>query len=106
MRRKPDIKYQKRPADFERLPTIQREILDSVAPTLKPGGLLVYSTCTITPEENQQVVNDFLGDHPEFQLQPIAVNELVQEAIVGEMLTIYPQRFMTDGFFISCLKKV
>lgn len=106
MRRKPDIKYQKRPADFERLPTIQREILDSVAPTLKPGGLLVYSTCTITPEENQQVVNGFLADHPEFQLQPIAVNELVQEAIVGEMLTIYPQRFMTDGFFISCLKKV
>ena len=66
----------------------------------------MYSTCTITTEENQQVVNGFLGDHPEFQLQPIAVNELVQEAIVGEMLTIYPQRFMTDGFFISCLKKV
>lgn len=106
MRRKPDIKYQKRPADFERLPVIQREILDSVAPTLKPGGLLVYSTCTITPEENQQVVASFLADHPEFQLEPLAVNEVVQEAVVGDLLTIYPQRFMTDGFFISCLKKV
>ena len=106
MRRKPDLKYQKQPADFVRLPEIQLAILNSVAPTLKSGGLLVYSTCTITPEENQEVVVAFLASHPDFELQPIVANELVQGEIQDGLLTIYPQRFMTDGFFISCLKKV
>jgi len=105
MRRKPDIKYQKQASDFTRLPMIQREILDSVAQTLKPGGLLVYSTCTILKEENQDVVESFLQDHPEFKLVPVVANELITSKLVDDMLTLYPQDFMTDGFFISCLKK-
>lgn len=105
MRRKPDIKYQKQASDFTRLPMIQREILDSVAQTLKPGGLLVYSTCTILKEENQDVVESFLQDHPEFKLVPVVANELITSKLVNDMLTLYPQDFMTDGFFISCLKK-
>ncbi len=105
MRRKPDIKYQKQASDFTRLPTIQREILDSVAQTLKPGGLLIYSTCTILKEENQDVVESFLQDHPDFKLVPVVANELITSKLVDEMLTLYPQDFMTDGFFISCLKK-
>ena len=59
MRRKPDIKYHKTANDFQNLPKIQLEILESVAPTLKQWGIMVYSTCTITPEENQEVVAAF-----------------------------------------------
>ena len=106
MRRKPDIKYGKAEADFARLPEIQRAILDSCATTLKKDGLLVYSTCTIAEEENQQVVAAFLADHPEFVLAEIAVNDLVAREIHEGTLTIYPDTFGTDGFFISCLRKV
>ena len=105
MRRKPDIKYNKTAADFARLPVIQRAILESVAPTLKKSGIMVYSTCTILAEENQQVVAGFLADHPEFELHEIAVDPLVASSIKEGLLTIYPQDFMTDGFFISCLRK-
>lgn len=106
MRRKPDIKYGKAEADFARLPEIQRAILNSCATTLKKDGLLVYSTCTIAEEENQQVVAAFLADHPEFVLAEIAVNDLVAQEIHEGTLTIYPDTFGTDGFFISCLRKV
>ncbi|HRL50782.1 MAG: 16S rRNA (cytosine(967)-C(5))-methyltransferase RsmB [Enterococcus sp.] len=105
MRRKPDIKYSKKPSDFTQLPLIQMAILESVAPTLKAGGLLVYSTCTIIPEENQMVVSQFLSHHPEFELVPLAVSPVLANSLTDEMLTLYPQTFLTDGFFISCLRK-
>lgn len=105
MRRKPDIKYGKTAADFARLPLIQREILESCAPALKKQGILVYSTCTIAEEENQQVVAAFLAEHPEFELAELPVAAPLAEAVKDGMLTLYPDRFMTDGFFISCLKK-
>ncbi|MFV0558574.1 MAG: 16S rRNA (cytosine(967)-C(5))-methyltransferase RsmB [Enterococcus sp.] len=105
MRRKPDIKYNKQATDFERLPKIQLEILNSAAVTLKQGGIMVYSTCTVAYEENQQVVTKFLAQHPEFELIEPLVNETVATLINEKMLTIYPQQFHTDGFFISCLRK-
>lgn len=105
MRRKPDIKYHKKPEDFQQLPKIQLAILESVAVVLKQEGILVYSTCTVTEEENQQVVAAFLEKHPEFEQLPVAANELVSQNLHEKMLTIYPQEFMTDGFFISCLRK-
>lgn len=105
IRRKPDIKYQKTPQDFQNLPKIQLSILESVAPSLKSGGRLVYSTCTIMEEENEQVVNAFLANHPEFELVTPNVNEHVRPALANQMLTIYPQMYHTDGFFISCLQK-
>lgn len=105
MRRKPDIKYNKRPEDFKKLPIIQLEILESVAPTLKSSGILVYSTCTFAPEENQEVINRFLSKHPDFSLVEVPVSDVVQSSIKDQMLTIYPQQYLTDGFFISCLRK-
>ncbi|EOT25911.1 16S rRNA (cytosine(967)-C(5))-methyltransferase RsmB [Enterococcus saccharolyticus] len=105
MRRKPDIKYNKKQADFDKLPEIQLAILESVAPTLKTDGLLVYSTCTFAPEENQAVVARFLQAHPEFTLVDIPVSDVLQPSIENKMLTIYPHQYMTDGFFISCLRK-
>lgn len=105
MRRKPDIKYHKRPEDFLQLQNIQLDILESVAPTLKKGGRLTYSTCTIAEEENQQVIEKFLHKHPEFEIINLTVNEQVATAITNGMLMIYPHTFMTDGFFICCLQK-
>src|SRR5699024_1776149 len=105
MRRKPDIRYTKQPDDFKRLAALQLEILTSIAPTLKVGGRLVYSTCTIFPEENQQVVKEFLRQHPEFELLPVPVSANLRESLSYQMLTIYPHQYNTDGFFISCLRK-
>lgn len=105
MRRKPDIKYQKRPEDFHQLPKIQRAILESCAPTLKKGGVLVYSTCTITSEENQEVIAAFLQEHPEFEKIELTVNSIVQPAIHDQQLVLYPEMLMTDGFFICAMRK-
>lgn len=106
MRRKPDIKYHKSAQDFAQLPKIQVEILESVAHTLKQWGIMVYSTCTIAEEENQEVVAAFLEKHPEFKKIDVAVNETVQSAVKDQMLTLYPHQLGTDGFFICCMQKV
>lgn len=105
MRRKPDIKYGKNLTDLAKLAQIQSEILESVAPTLKPAGILVYSTCTILSEENQQVIEQFLQKHTEFELMEVPVNKRLEPSLHGKMLTIYPHQYYTDGFFISCLRK-
>lgn len=105
MRRKPDIKYTKKPEDFLQLPKIQLEILASVAPTLKKSGILTYSTCTIAKEENQEVIAAFLAAHPEFEVIPPVTNERVQDYVVDNCVTLYPQDLMTDGFFICCMRK-
>lgn len=105
LRRKPDIRYQKTAEDFQRLPEIQGAILESVAPTLKKGGIMVYSTCTILAAENQEVVARFLADHPDFQQIPVQAEDLITAHQKDDFLTLYPHDFMTDGFFISCLQK-
>lgn len=106
MRRKPDIKYTKKERDLLNLQKIQLEILESVAPKLKKYGIMVYSTCTITEEENAKTVEQFLALHPEFEKETILVDDVLQACIKEELLQIYPHDFDTDGFFISCLKKV
>jgi 16S rRNA (cytosine967-C5)-methyltransferase len=100
MRRKPDIKYRKDASDFENLQNLQLQILNNVAPQLKSGGTLVYSTCTLADEENFQVVEKFLGSHSEFEQVLIEV-DYVQKCCVF----ITPEVYMTDGFFIAKLRK-
>jgi 16S rRNA (cytosine967-C5)-methyltransferase len=110
IRRKPDIKYQKQEKDIIHLATIQSTILASVAPLLKKGGTLVYSTCTMDKEENDEVVEKFLNHHDEYERDLTVVNRL-PEKIRGHAVTkdgqvqILPHHFGTDGFFISCLRK-
>ncbi|MGZ7230653.1 16S rRNA (cytosine(967)-C(5))-methyltransferase RsmB, partial [Streptococcus pyogenes] len=67
IRRKPDIKYRKESADFDQLQKIQLSILDSVCQTVKKGGIITYSTCTIVGKENQEVLAKFLEQHPNFE---------------------------------------
>ncbi len=67
IRRKPDIRYNKASMDFDSLKTIQLQILDSVCQSLKIGGIITYSTCTIIAKENQEVIQEFLQNHPNFE---------------------------------------
>ncbi len=69
MRRRLDLRWRIRPDEIQRLRTIQLELLDRVAPMLKPGGTLVYSTCSLEPEENEAVVKEFLGRESRFKLE-------------------------------------
>ncbi|MCP3739044.1 16S rRNA (cytosine(967)-C(5))-methyltransferase RsmB [Rossellomorea sp. BNER] len=106
LRRKPDIKYSKKPGDLNQLQRIQLEILDSVAPLLKKDGLLVYSTCTVDKNENEGTTTKFLEDHPEFETYSLMhLPETVHPFISENSLQIFPQDFGGDGFFISCFRK-
>ncbi|MDO4670326.1 MAG: 16S rRNA (cytosine(967)-C(5))-methyltransferase RsmB [Aerococcus sp.] len=103
-RRKPDTKQHKTLADLKALQRIQLEILDAATPLLKKGGHFVYSTCTITTEENEQVVSAYLKQHPEMQLVPIILPEdqpLKQALTKQGTLEILPHYFNSDGFFIA-----
>ncbi|MBY6268946.1 16S rRNA (cytosine(967)-C(5))-methyltransferase RsmB, partial [Parageobacillus thermoglucosidasius] len=108
IRRKPDIKYAKTEADISSLAALQREILDAVAPLLKKGGTLVYSTCTIDHEENEAVIAQFLNDHPEFspdETMKQRLPEKVQPYVRNGQLHLLPHYFGSDGFFIASLRK-
>ena len=103
IRKKPDIRY-KDPEPLRGLPRVQRAILDNAAQYVKPGGVLVYSTCTLLDRENQEVVLGFLADHPAFRAEGFPLPEYVGDARTG-MLTLWPHRQGTDGFFISKLRR-
>ena len=103
IRKKPDIRY-KDPAPLTGLPGVQRAILDNAARYVKPGGVLVYSTCTVLRRENEDVVRGFLSDHPEYRTEAFRLPEHVADG-GGGMVTLWPHRQGTDGFFISKLRK-
>jgi 16S rRNA (cytosine967-C5)-methyltransferase len=69
MRRRVDLRWRIRPEEIQRLQDIQRDLLQQAAAKLKPGGVLVYSTCSLEPEENAEVVKQFLSGHAEFKLE-------------------------------------
>ncbi|PFK46079.1 16S rRNA (cytosine(967)-C(5))-methyltransferase [Bacillus cereus] len=108
IRRKPDIKLGKEKGDSERLSTIQLSILEKVAPLLKTGGRLVYSTCTIEKIENEQVIERFLQEHPEFEWDTTMKGRMPEKLhpyINEGQVQILPHYFATDGFYIACLRK-
>jgi 16S rRNA (cytosine967-C5)-methyltransferase len=108
MRRKPDMKYTKREEDLSKLQEIQLSLLDAVAPLVKKGGVIVYSTCTVDRAENQDTVKLFLEQHAEYSGDS-SVIERMPEAIAplvdGYELQILPQDFGSDGFYIACLQR-
>ena len=69
MRRRVDLRWRIQPEEIERLRAAQLDLLKQAAPRVKPGGVLVYSTCSLEPEENQEVVNQFLIEHADFKLE-------------------------------------
>lgn len=102
IRRKPEIKY-KNPDEFNNLPEIQYKILETSAKYLKSGGILVYSTCTLSKAENEDVVEKFLKEHPNFI--GVSVNKNYKE-LSDNCATILPDYFNCDGFFIAKFQRV
>lgn len=107
MRRKPEIKYQKSKEAIQSLVNLQAQLLDHVAGLLKPGGRLIYSTCSIAYEENEWQVNAFLDRYPDFARQAIQKEEVKQADLITDQgdIRIWPHQYETDGFFISRLSK-
>lgn len=106
MRRKPDIKYTKREEDFDRLHEIQLELLQNAVKVLKPGGKLVYSTCTVNIKENEGTVKALISSHPEMKL--VRIEHLPKQLLERQqegMLQVFPQDFGSDGFFVAAFKK-
>lgn len=97
---KPEIKY-KSLEEFKRLPDIQLRILENAKNYVKSGGRLVYSTCTVLPEENEENVKAFLERNPEFTLEDITLSGNT----FGGMITFTPDNGITDGFFIARMRR-
>lgn len=102
IRKKPDIRY-KAPEDLSGLPQIQLDILKNVSAYVRPGGTLLYSTCTVLPEENGDLCSVFLEQTPEFAPQEFTLPDGSESR--GGMLQLWPQRNGTDGFFIAKMRK-
>jgi 16S rRNA (cytosine967-C5)-methyltransferase len=107
LRRNPDMKWRQTPEDVEELREKQQNILACAARLVKPGGRLVYATCSILEDENRVVCENFLASHPGFTLRP-AGEALRQERIpieMGEYFELWPHRHGTDGFFAAVLER-
>jgi 16S rRNA (cytosine967-C5)-methyltransferase len=102
LRRNPEVKWRRRPGDVAAAAERQGEILESAATMVKPGGRLVYATCSLEPEENENVVAAFLARHQDFRVDapasfPLALDEGV--------LRMRPDRLGSDGFTAVRLRR-
>lgn len=104
IRRHPDIKLLRTPDEIKTITTIQHDILNALWPLLKPGGLMVYATCSIMPEENEQQIAAFLKHHPDGVYQP-PVQPHPWGHLLPHGIQILPGEHQMDGFFYSVLKK-
>lgn len=101
IRKKPDIRY-KDSEVLKGLPRVQRGILDNCAQYVRPGGVLVYSTCTLLRRENDEIVDGFLANHPDFSPEPFDLPHLGTQP---GRATFWPHIHGTDGFFTAKLRR-
>ena len=112
LRRTPELRWRHTPASLKPYPPRQRAILEAWGPRVKPGGRLVYGTCTVHPDENEGVVQSFLQDHAGFRLADAA--EALREQGLGPeglvdgsgFLRLWPHRHGTEGFFGAVLARL
>lgn len=105
--RKPDIKYRMNRESMKTLAGLQRDILSQVSGYVKPGGVLIYSTCTVNPEENEENVRWFLREFP-FEtesLKDYLPGEIVSETMESGYIQLMPGDYGTDGFFIARFRR-
>ena len=107
LRRNPDLKFRQSPGSIEELTQKQTAILASASRLVKKGGRLVYATCSILPEENQDIVQAFLAAHPDFVLRPASevLQQLKIDLAMGDYLELRPHLHNTDGFFAAVLER-
>lgn len=103
IRKKPEVRY-KTESEIAGLPAVQRELLSALSGYVKPGGILLYSTCTILQSENEAVIEWFLDSHGGFRAEPFSL------PVIGDvedgMITLWPHIHGTDGFFICKMKRL
>lgn len=104
LRRRPDARWRKSAEEIKQLPALQTALLESAACAVKLGGIIVYSTCTIEPAENEEVVCSFLRSHTEFSLDATG-RYLPLKPSMSDMVHFFPQRDGIDGFFIARLRR-
>ena len=104
LRKKPDIRF-KPQQDADALPAIQTRLLTNLARYVRPGGRLLYSTCTLRHAENEQVTAQFLETHPQYASAPFTLPDPWGSVASGQ-LTLWPHRDGTDGFYISLLRRL
>ncbi|MFN3568358.1 MAG: RsmB/NOP family class I SAM-dependent RNA methyltransferase, partial [Caldimicrobium sp.] len=113
IRKHPDIKWARSEKDFLEIPKRQLRLLEGLSPYVKKGGIIVYATCSLEPEENEAVIEAFLKNNPQFQIDPPLpvlkkfcgdnIKELIEE---GLYLKTYPHKHSLDGFFAVRLVRV
>ena len=106
MRKKPDIRLKKTGSEIDSLIEIQRKILENAGNLVRPGGVLVYCTCTLSRKENEKNVEWFLAGHPAFETEDITPFlpkewDWAMETAGKGFVTLLPYRTGTDGFFIA-----
>ncbi len=104
-RRHPDARWRLRVSDLAVSAAAQRAIMRAAAALVRPGGLLVYSTCSLEPEENDQQVQQFLVEHPEWTLDAPPPGTVPDAVMDGGMLRVLPQRHGVDGAFAARLRR-
>ncbi len=112
IRKHPDIKWARREEDFKQNQEKQLKLLTSLAPYLKKGGVLVYATCSLEPEENEEVIRLFLEKFPNFEVQEVKGllkkigGEVGDTLVDGPFMKTYPHRHNLDGFFCAVLRRI
>src|SRR5262249_26378897 len=103
--RHPDARWRLKPSDLAVLPAIQREILRSAASVVSPGGLLVYSTCSLEIEENDAQVERFLAENADWTLEPPPEGAVPAGVLDAGRLGVLPQKHGVDGAFAARLRR-
>jgi 16S rRNA (cytosine967-C5)-methyltransferase len=104
-RRHPDARWRLRVSDFAVLGALQKSILRAAATVVAPGGLLIYSTCSLEPEENDDQIDAFLADRPDFMLEPPPEGTVPATVLDNGRLRVLPQLHGTDGAFAVRLRR-
>lgn len=105
LQKRVDLKWKRTEQDIQNMKNLQLNLLESAAAVLKPDGKLVYSTCTIEPEENEVLINNFLEVHPE--LERVKIGKKIQPAYVSDFYYVrtFPHKHHMDGSFAVLLQK-
>ncbi|MGE5657790.1 MAG: 16S rRNA (cytosine(967)-C(5))-methyltransferase [Actinomycetota bacterium] len=105
LHRRADARWRHTPETVQQLSALQSELITNVANFVKPGGILVYATCTIHPLENDSIIQSFLANHPQWQIEFPALDLPLSPAPEG-WLKVWPHRYQMDGFFMVKLKRM